>query len=77
MRKIITVTESRSMRGRFLVSANLQNGKKTGVEADVTGTEAAAAQAMSYAVRAGASGYQIFAPAAVLLHIPTDMRGKP
>jgi hypothetical protein len=77
MRAIITVTESRSMHGRFKVQSSANKDRRGVIlSADVTGAEAAAAQALEYAMRVGAVGYAIIAPASVSAHIPDDMRSR-
>lgn len=77
MRIIITVTESRSMKGRYTVKSSANKDRRGIVHAaDVTGADAAAAQALEYAMRVGSVGYAIVAPSAVLACIPEDMRQR-
>ena len=77
MRAIITVTESRSMRDRFTVQSSANKDRRGVIRAaDVRGADAAAAQALEYALRVGAVGYAIVAPACVNAHIPEDMRSR-
>lgn len=77
MRAIITVTESRSMPGRYAVTSSANKDRRGHIHsADVTGPEAAAAKALEYAVRVGAIGYSIISPSSVAKHIPDDMRNR-
>lgn len=77
MRAIITVTESRSMPGRFNVQSSANKDRRGVIHtADVTGASAAAAKALEYAMRVGAVGYAIIAPSNVSAHIPGDMRSR-
>ena len=77
MRAIITVTESRSMPGRYSVKSDANKDRRGVMHvADVRGADAAAAQAMELATRLGSRGYAIIAPSAVLACIPEDMRQR-
>lgn len=77
MRTIISITEFRSMPGRFVVKCDGTRGyRNRPLEADVSGAGAAAAQAMDYAVRHGSKGYVIFGPSSVMQLIPDDMRQR-
>lgn len=76
MRAIITVVASRSMPGRFSVQSSANKDRRGVVfAADVRGEEAAAAQALTYAMGCK-SGYAIIAPTNVAKHIPDDMRSR-
>lgn len=76
MRAIITVTEYPSMPGRYVVKSSGVVDRRGKAKAyDVRGAEAAAANAMEFAMREK-NGYQIFAPKDVLECIPIDMRGR-
>lgn len=76
MRAIITVTESRSMPGRFTVTCSARKDKRGYIHpADVFGDAGAAAKALEYAIDCG-GGYAIVAPANVSRHIPDDMRSR-
>ena len=74
-RAIITVVEYPSMPGRYKIKSDAAKDRR-GVLfcADVRGAAAAAAAALEYAQRLGSRGYQIFAPDAVAVMIPADMR---
>ena len=77
MRAIITVNESRSSPGRFTVKSSANKDRRGVIHgADVFGADAAAAKALEYAMRVGAIGYAIIAPASVNAHIPEDMRSR-
>lgn len=74
MRSIITVIRHPTLVGTYQVSSSM--ARFPGAKQDVKGAEAAAAQAMMLAIKAGL-GYHVFAPAEVLALIPQDMQGKP
>jgi hypothetical protein len=64
------------MPGRYIVkSAAAVDSRGMPVPRDVTGAEAAAAEAMEMAQRCK-NGYQIFASRRVIDCIPEDMRGR-
>ena len=73
MKTVITITESRSMPGRFTCTVKSPN-KRT-IQGDVRGTDpaAAAARAVEASSQHGAQGYYIFAPQKVLDLIPTEL----
>lgn len=77
MRAIITVTEFRSMPGRYSVKSDANKDRRGVMHVvDVRGADAAAAHAMELASRLGSRGYAIIAPAAVAAYIPEDMRQR-
>lgn len=77
MRTIITVTESRSMPGRYAIKCDASRDKRGVVPTrEVRGEQAAAGVALEYAVGLGSRGYAIVGPEKVLSCIPDDMRER-
>ena len=72
---IITVTESKSMPGRYMFS--VQRRSRTVFSDHDAGLEPceAAATAMNAAIKSR-DGYVIFGPLRVMSHIPLNMRSK-
>ena len=77
MPAIITIEESASMRGTFMISVK-SDGLKRAIKRASAGRDpgAAAAVAMQAAISHGGDSYTIFAPQVVLAMIPEDMRSK-
>ena len=74
LRAMIVVTRHPTLQGVYQIQTQ-GVGARPG-RRDVSGAEAAAAQAMNCAIQYGRPGYHVFAPSEVSKHIPDDMKSK-
>lgn len=76
-RAVITISEYASMPGRYIVRSDKARDRRGQIfERQAFDASAAVAIALELGMLAGAGGYEIFGPAAVLSEIPVDMRSR-